>query len=371
MTNFKLKFISFFILLLLGNTGLAQVSINQFYLIDQNTNQILTQLSSKSTINLNNFPNTSNFAIIVDATISTGAVGFRLNERYLYNVDVRPPFTLLGFTNNSFSSGQSYIIGAKAYEFPNLTGSRSNWSTLYNIRFINREVVDTNKKKGVIMSFDDQRNVNGWAEAKNLLLSLGIKATFFLDQTNRLTPEQIANVWQLSREGHAFGGHSRGHIDINRYFPLGLDPGYSLSSYQKAQFYILEQVKPNLEDLNRLGINNRLFSLPFGISSPDLVEGLRNYVDRVRKTGTSARSNCNEFELGAFNIDSQSPTLSTILKSTLTLTAFNKQNLVLYGHTICKEGEVGNCVSRDYLRQIATWVRENGLEFVRMDEICR
>ena len=68
-------------------------------------------------------------------------------------------------------------------------------------------------ERGVVLSFDDRKNIQSWNESREYLNSRGVKATFFVDNWGTIEDWELEILRNLSSDGHEIGFHSTSHGD--------------------------------------------------------------------------------------------------------------------------------------------------------------
>jgi peptidoglycan/xylan/chitin deacetylase (PgdA/CDA1 family) len=66
---------------------------------------------------------------------------------------------------------------------------------------------------GIALSFDD-RYLNEWTQLRPLLKKYNAHVTFYVTQFDSLTPQEVALLHQLQRDGHEIGAHGTAHIRV-------------------------------------------------------------------------------------------------------------------------------------------------------------
>lgn len=72
---------------------------------------------------------------------------------------------------------------------------------------------NTDKRGGIALTFDDYA-VDNWHTYINLFDSLGVRATFYISNYNKLTPAQKTELKDLQAHGHEIAFHSTNHVDF-------------------------------------------------------------------------------------------------------------------------------------------------------------
>jgi len=66
---------------------------------------------------------------------------------------------------------------------------------------------------GLALTFDDY-NIDNWHTYLNLFDSLGVKATFYISNFNKLTANQKIKLHELQNHGHEIAFHSTNHVNF-------------------------------------------------------------------------------------------------------------------------------------------------------------
>src|SRR5437762_12914955 len=76
--------------------------------------------------------------------------------------------------------------------------------------------VDLSAPPGIALTFDDN-SVDNWYRYADLFDSLGVKATFYISNFNKLSQVQIAKLHDLQNRGHEIAFHSTTHPNFVKY----------------------------------------------------------------------------------------------------------------------------------------------------------
>ena len=157
----------------------------------------------------------------------------------------------------------------------NGTGDNSNNNT--DIDSGNQTGVDecTNPaEKGVILSFDDRKNIHSWNESREYFNTRGVKATFFVDNWGTITDWEIEILRNLSLDGHEIGFHSTSHADYYDYLEQNLT----------AEDYLEVEILPGLESMKKRGFHPTSFAYPMGHRDVDLDKLILDHFSVIRGT---------------------------------------------------------------------------------------
>jgi len=87
------------------------------------------------------------------------------------------------------------------------------WIFCGSLSFWSCQKPNNNHPAGVTLSFDD-RYVAEWTQLRPLLKKYNAHATFFVTQFDSLTPNEVAQLHELQRDGHEIGAHGAAHIRV-------------------------------------------------------------------------------------------------------------------------------------------------------------
>jgi len=128
---------------------------------------------------------------------------------------------------------------------------------------------------GVLLTFDDHSNIGDWVEKISLFARYGVHVTFFIDEADRLTEQQVAGLQKLSAAGHEIGCHGLRHrkaVDAIREM--------GLSNYLRAE------IEPCNTALRTLGFDPVSFCYPSSQRDSRSDAALQKIYQRAR-TGAS------------------------------------------------------------------------------------
>ncbi len=216
--------------------------------------------------------------------------------------------------------------------------------------------------KGIVLSFDDKKNIFSWNESREFLQEKNIIATFYVDHWDKLTSEEINILKALDSDGHEIGVHTMNHSSYFRH----------LENNGTPQAYLTNEVLPSKEFAQSLGFEISSFAYPFGhrdsiIDSLILehfvnVRGTYSYPDETQSWHTSCKDG-NVFR-------SISPTSSEgIHMGKIIETISNLEDdktLFVNGHGI---NNGGYPITLENLTLIADLVNNNNIKWLKMKEI--
>lgn len=118
-----------------------------------------------------------------------------------------------------------------------------------------------NVRGGIALTFDDNY-INNWYSYINLFDSFGVKATFFISNYNKLTPDQIIKLKALRDHGHEIAFHSTNHPNFLKY----VDTAGINNLFER-------EIKKGLRLMNKDGFYPTTFAYPYG-SHNDIIDKL-------------------------------------------------------------------------------------------------
>lgn len=213
---------------------------------------------------------------------------------------------------------------------------------------------------GLALSFDDRASINSWAEAIPFFREHGIRATFFVDRIDALTPEQQDTLKQLAADGHEIGSHGFRHKDAADLLARGLT----------AEDYLDVEIRPSLEHMERLGFSCRSFAYPYGSHTEETDRALTNYFVMIRKVRSEDYyySGAGGPFVGALYIDGNRLNEAR-LERILQRVRDTGEVVSLSGHKIGPVGGDSWC-SFQTLEIIARLARKYDLKFYTMTELA-
>jgi len=139
---------------------------------------------------------------------------------------------------------------------------------------------DRDAVSGVILSFDDIKNLESWYQSRELFLESEIKVTFYIDHPELLVDEKLEMLRVLASDGHEIGTHTMNHSGFDTF----IESGGNIDSY------ISDEVIPALEILENLGFEVDSFSYPNGQRNSEIDEMLKPHFNTIRTTRSSDSS---------------------------------------------------------------------------------
>lgn len=132
-------------------------------------------------------------------------------------------------------------------------------------------------ERGVILSFDDRKNIQSWNESREYLNSRGVKATFFVDNWGTIEDWELEILRNLSSDGHEIGFHSTSHGDYNDFLDQNLT----------ADDYFEIEILPGLESMESNGFFPTSFAYPRGHRDVEIDRLILSEFSLLRGTRTN------------------------------------------------------------------------------------
>jgi len=220
----------------------------------------------------------------------------------------------------------------------------------------------TNTERGIVLSFDDRKNIESWGNSRELLNSRGVKATFFVDNWGTINDWELEILNNLSSDGHEIGYHSTSHGDYYDFLEQNLT----------AENYFQMEIIEGLELMESYGYLPTSFAYPRGHRNTDIDELALTEFSVLRGT----RTNINGSESWMAECKDLSVFRSFSLTSNETHWipyAFNKSqesaiSILLNGHGI---GEGGYAISMDAMENLITEIEKFELPYLLMSALAK
>lgn len=219
-----------------------------------------------------------------------------------------------------------------------------------------------NTERGIVLSFDDRKNIESWGNSRELLNSRGVKATFFVDNWGTINDWELEILNNLSSDGHEIGYHSTSHGDYYDFLEQNLT----------AENYFQMEIIEGLELMESYGYLPTSFAYPMGHRNTDIDELALTEFSVLRGT----RTNINGSESWMAECKDLSVFRSFSLTSNETHWipyAFNKSqesaiSILLNGHGI---GEGGYAISMDAMEILITEIEKFELPYLLMSDLAK
>lgn len=111
---------------------------------------------------------------------------------------------------------------------------------------------DGSTRGGIALTFDDNY-IDNWYPNLNLFDSLGVKATFYISNYNKLTDAQKFKLRQIRDHGHEIAFHSTNHVDFLKCVDS-----------TNVERLVKEEINRGLHLMNNEGFYPTTFAYPYG-----------------------------------------------------------------------------------------------------------
>jgi peptidoglycan/xylan/chitin deacetylase (PgdA/CDA1 family) len=190
----------------------------------------------------------------------------------------------------------------------------------------------------VALTFDDYF-IEDWVGISSMLNDMNVNATFFIAKYHNLNFDQKEMIKKLIDDGHEIGMHGYDHANALAYCPKNSDCNITMA--ERAQFYIDEQILPQLNLLNQDEIWPANFAYPGGFVLRETTSLLLEHFDFVRRTSYFPRienafvaKNDTDRLIGALGIDHVYGISNENYISAFERARCSNETLVLYGHRV-------------------------------------
>jgi peptidoglycan/xylan/chitin deacetylase (PgdA/CDA1 family) len=129
---------------------------------------------------------------------------------------------------------------------------------------------DGSTRGGMALTFDDNY-IDNWYPNLDLFDSLGVKATFYISNYNKLSNAQKVKLKEISKHGHEIAFHSTNHVDFLKCVDS--------TSVEKL---IKNEITHGLRLMNNDGFYPTTFAYPYGRHNDHLDKLLLNRFKSVR-----------------------------------------------------------------------------------------
>ena len=229
-------------------------------------------------------------------------------------------------------------------------------------------------KPGIILSFDDCGNIPDWVKILPLFKKYNVKATFFINAPNRLTPQEKAGLKELLAAGHAIGSHGVNHADSVKYIEK-----------QGSATFVAHEIAPADQALRSLGVTPVSLAWPNGYWNEATNQAIAPYYRHARgakryfpETGSMAAEDRFFIPISKTRDQITFPGhgLDNITQKELDLHIFPSlerlknrgEILTVYAHAVLPSGK-GLSIRPEMLEKIFIRAQELGLIFYRFDDI--
>jgi peptidoglycan/xylan/chitin deacetylase (PgdA/CDA1 family) len=148
------------------------------------------------------------------------------------------------------------------------------WADTYNLDYVRFDelVPDSTPRPGLAFAFDDDA-VDAWYALRPMFAAHHARLTFFITRWQDLTANELAELKQLSADGHDLEPHTVHHLNAVDYVAAhGLDG------------YLADEVLPSIQVMADAGYHATSFAYPFGVHDDAIDAAVLQHVDRVRTT---------------------------------------------------------------------------------------
>ena len=147
------------------------------------------------------------------------------------------------------------------------------WADQYHLDYVRfDELTPDTPRAGVAFAFDDE-SVDEWFALRPIFTAHHAKVTFFVTRWDTLTPAQLAELAQLSADGHDLEPHTVNHVNATDYVR---DHGLPA--------YMTDEVLPSIQVMTAAGYHPTSLAYPFGVHDEAIDEAVLQHLDRVRTT---------------------------------------------------------------------------------------
>ncbi len=230
-------------------------------------------------------------------------------------------------------------------------------------------------KPGVVLTFDDH-SITHWVHTIPLFEKYGAHVTFFIDQWDKLSPEQITGLKQLRAAGNAIGCHSLRHYPAIQYCK-----NHTLEQYMDAEIY------PAVQLMQDAGFNPVCFAYPCSQHNKATDEALLKIFRHLRSGTGHGDKTLDQLDTIFTKLDKISgkgcligtcvqphstddPLLAEVDKA-FARAKQNNEIVVFYAHDIRKKDTPGpsNYITPNALEKVLKAAKDNGLNFYTFAEL--
>ncbi len=219
-------------------------------------------------------------------------------------------------------------------------------------------------KPGIVLTFDDY-SVNNWYKNIGLFDSLGVKATFYISNFNKLTAEQRVKLHDLQNHGHEIAYHSTNHVNFAKYL-----------RENDSKKLIEEEITKGVQLMNNAGFFPTTFAYPYGAHTDALDKILLDKFQSVRAlNGTKDLNNSlctigGNTMLHGLGIDESSKRSLESIEGLLVKAAQANKCAVLLVHNI-QRTDINMQLPLWKLKRIIEKAKELDLKFYTVSEISK
>ena len=228
-------------------------------------------------------------------------------------------------------------------------------------------------KAGILLTFDDSGNIPCWGTQIPLLQKYGARATFFLNEPEKISDEQWGLLDQLRAIGCAVGVHGVHH-----------ERSVEMVESVGGEEFLRQEIEPVRTILQQHGISTTSFAYPFSRRNDETDRLLMPFFGHLR-TGDApdegkTLAECDRFFTPRLEIDRRfcfigkgcdrvdDAALERDIFPALLRVKERDEILVFYAHNIAGEG-AGHRIAPDMLEKILQRANELDLAFYTYDDL--
>jgi peptidoglycan/xylan/chitin deacetylase (PgdA/CDA1 family) len=225
-------------------------------------------------------------------------------------------------------------------------------------------------QSGVVLTFDDRKNLETWNASREMFKKYNVKATFFVDRWHTLNDSDINILRALTLEGHEIGFHTQNHADYFKY----------LENNSSAIAYYDHEILPGLEIMSQFGFYPTSFAYPNGHRDAEIDELLFSKFSVLRGTRSNANnsnhwmSSCLKYDVfrsyhlphSDLNVGEYEDRNKTIQSKLEIMRTDESALLLLNGHGIAGGGYP---VSNDYLSDLFKQLNQENIPTFLISEL--
>lgn len=222
--------------------------------------------------------------------------------------------------------------------------------------------VDT--RGGIALTFDDNY-IDNWYTHIDFFDSLGVRATFYISNFNKLSSSQKIKLKKLKNHGHEIAFHSTNHVNFLKF-----------ADSAKIDRLLKEEVMHGLSLMNNEGFHPTTFAYPYGQHN-DILDKLllKNFKSVRALNGTkdlskSLASIGNNKLIFGLGIDETSKRDLSKIEGLLDIAQTNDKCAVLLVHNIERK-DITMQIPLWKLKQIINKAKSLSLKFYTISEISK
>lgn len=222
----------------------------------------------------------------------------------------------------------------------------------------------SNVRGGIALTFDDNF-VDNWYSYLNLLDSMGVRATFYISNYNRFTPQQKQKLREIQNHGHEIAFHSTNHVNFLKY-----------ADTCGCKKLLKEEVTYGLRLMNKDAFYPTTFAYPYGSHNDQLDKLILKNFNSVRAlNGTQDLSRSlsplqNNKLIFGLGIDESSNRSLSKIEGLLYLAQQRDRCAVLLVHNIERPGTKLQ-IPLWKLKEILSTIKQLSLKYYTISEISK